>query len=416
MKKKLVTFVIATAMILSPIKSIVLAHNYNNKSIELSNDDIQYKNSKITCSYIDEVVKVAKEFCEDRQENFTINYTGSVNDLSHVLDKLKEDMRKTDSYLYFSMEHFNISYGGFDGQIEVTFNMTYRTNKSQESYVDSKVDEILGNIIRPNMTDDRKEKAIHDYIVSHVKYDKTFKKYTAYDALYNGTCVCQGYALLTNKMLNKVGIENKIISGTAGGDHAWNLVNLHGKWYHLDCTWDDPIPDVQGRILYNYYNLSDRQMGKDHHWTNSDYPICDTKYDMNDLDKQLPKTESKKIDLNGFKQMKSYANIQTDKVWHIDFTKTIDKNSIGKGSVFVVEKDEFKNKFNDIKQLENKTFINSLNKAFVDITWNGKKTLTINPISNYKNNKTYYIIINKNVFSSYGENIPKPVIMEFTTK
>ena len=64
-------------------------------------------------------------------------------------------------------------------------------------------------------------------------------------------------------MLNESGIETKIVLGKGNGeDHAWNLVKLHDIWYHLDCTWDDPVPDVKGRVLYNYFNLNDEKISE----------------------------------------------------------------------------------------------------------------------------------------------------------
>lgn len=74
------------------------------------------------------------------------------------------------------------------------------------------------------MTDLQKEKAIHDYIVSHVANDTSLTEYSPYAALVKGTTVCQGYALLTYKMLHKVGVPVRLIEGSADGvAHLWNL-------------------------------------------------------------------------------------------------------------------------------------------------------------------------------------------------
>jgi transglutaminase/protease-like cytokinesis protein 3 len=125
----------------------------------------------------------------------------------------------------------------------------------------------------------QKEKAIHDYIVSHIAYDTKLANYTAYAAIAKGKTVCQGFALLTYRMLEDVGIESRIEEGHAGGvSHAWNAVNLEGNWFLLDTTWDDPIPFEKGRILYNYYNLTDAQLQKDHTWNKSAYPTANTSF------------------------------------------------------------------------------------------------------------------------------------------
>ena len=35
--------------------------------------------------------------------------------------------------------------------------------------------------------------------------------------------------------------------------HIWNVVELKGKWYHLDLTWDDPVmSDGTERLSHDY--------------------------------------------------------------------------------------------------------------------------------------------------------------------
>ena len=59
-------------------------------------------------------------------------------------------------------------------------------------------------------------------------------------------------------MLSEAGVSARYVFGTGHGEnHLWNLVYLEGKWYHLDCTWNDPTPDTPSKVRYNYYNLSD---------------------------------------------------------------------------------------------------------------------------------------------------------------
>ena len=85
------------------------------------------------------------------------------------------------------------------------------------------------------MKDHQKEKAIHDWIVSHIAYDTRLVSHSAYDGLVNGTTVCQGYALITFEMMKQAGIPVKIVEGSSRGiSHTWNLVKIGGKWYHLN--------------------------------------------------------------------------------------------------------------------------------------------------------------------------------------
>ncbi len=125
----------------------------------------------------------------------------------------------------------------------------------------------------------KKVKAIHDYVVKHVSYDTSYQAYTAYEALANRSAVCQGYTLLTYQLMRQAGIQTRFVTGKGNGQaHAWNLVKIEGKWYHLDTTFDDPVPDKAGRVTYSYYNMTDEQMSKDHEWDRSKYPEATTNY------------------------------------------------------------------------------------------------------------------------------------------
>ena len=66
-----------------------------------------------------------------------------------------------------------------------------------------------------------------------------------YGALYNKKVVCEGYARTFKYILDGLGIENVLVSGTGTNSsgvtesHAWNYVKIDEKWYGVDVTWDD---------------------------------------------------------------------------------------------------------------------------------------------------------------------------------
>lgn len=147
---------------------------------------------------------------------------------------------------------------------------------------------IISNIITPDMSDLKKELAIHDYLVKNTQYDYSnfiagrvpAESYTAYGVLTKGIGVCLGYAQATKLLLNKAGIEAVVVIGTAYGvggwnAHAWNIVKLDGEYYHLDVTFDDPYPD-SGDLVdnYRYFNLTNEEISKDHTWDMNQFPKC----------------------------------------------------------------------------------------------------------------------------------------------
>ncbi len=65
-------------------------------------------------------------------------------------------------------------------------------------------------------------------------------------AAVEGSGVCEAYARDIQLILNCIGVENVLVTGTAGsGSHAWNIVRFDdGSFYCVDCTWDDLRGDL----------------------------------------------------------------------------------------------------------------------------------------------------------------------------
>lgn len=149
----------------------------------------------------------------------------------------------------------------------------------------NRVQSIIKEIIMPNMSDYEKEKAIHDYLVENGTYGfiKGKEKSWSYESkgiLLKGKGVCSSYAEAMQLLLSLVDIESKIVIGKAEIDHSWNLVKINKMWYHVDTTWDDPVPDEKGRVLYHYFNIPDELIEKSHVWKR-DYYESATSYEEN---------------------------------------------------------------------------------------------------------------------------------------
>lgn len=153
--------------------------------------------------------------------------------------------------------------------------------KAKELY--AVVKQIMETQISDGMTDFEKEVALHDYLVKNCRYSEDTNQpaesdiYRAYGALVNGDAVCNGYAEALQLLFMCAGIDSEFVIGTANGiDHAWNLVKLDGKWYHLDATWNDPIPDLGEDLVHPYFNVSDEVIEESHIWDHTKYPVADS--------------------------------------------------------------------------------------------------------------------------------------------
>ena len=144
-----------------------------------------------------------------------------------------------------------------------------------------------------SLSDYDRIKAVHNWMIRNVRYD--YRNYlkgkipmssgTVEGALLKKKCVCQGYAVAFCKLMSSYHIPCKYVHGKAGsGNHAWNMVKLNGKWYHIDVTWDDPIVNGRGNntnIHYTYFLKSTSYMlAHRHSFKISAYPKCkSTVYD-----------------------------------------------------------------------------------------------------------------------------------------
>lgn len=126
-----------------------------------------------------------------------------------------------------------------------------------------------------------KELFIHDFIVNNVKYDKLKKEYSheIIGALGNGVAVCEGIAKAVKALCDQLGIWCIIALSEANPEkgikyrHAWNVIKINGQYYHLDATFDNTL-SKDDTVRYDYVNLSDKQIFRDHEPVIWRVPAC----------------------------------------------------------------------------------------------------------------------------------------------
>ncbi len=108
----------------------------------------------------------------------------------------------------------------------------------------------------PEKTDLDKVRAIHDFLCRRIVYGgdgdpTTGLDQNAYSALVSPCkTVCAGYAASAKLLCDRYGLPCVNVTGLGGERHAWNYVQMDdGKWYAMDCTWDDATADP----LYDFF-------------------------------------------------------------------------------------------------------------------------------------------------------------------
>lgn len=116
-----------------------------------------------------------------------------------------------------------------------------------------------------------KIKYIHDFLCRSVTYDKLKKSYSheVIGPLTNGVGVCEGIAKTAKLMCDQLGVECIVVLCENDPDrgikyrHAWNIVKLGGKYYHMDATFDNTLSKC-GETRYDYLLLDDGRIRRDH--------------------------------------------------------------------------------------------------------------------------------------------------------
>ena len=280
------------------VKSSVVHHDIQTYSLE----DVEYTSDQ------EKLVKIFREKLINRESNIVLYYHCDEEITQEFFSNLVHQLfqkaikhtgnGKEGDYLKWHCQGWTvkatISGNSNEGYgLNIFYDVSYLSSLEQEEKVDEEVSNLLKSLDLSNKTDYQKVKAIYDYICSNVTYDhdnlndKSYSlKYTAYAALINKTAVCQGYASLFYRLALDAGVDTRVISGEAGGPHAWNIVKLNGKYYNLDSTWD------AGRSTYAYFlkntNDFDDHVRDNDYQSNEfieEYPMWDESYTEIDCNK-----------------------------------------------------------------------------------------------------------------------------------
>ena len=182
--------------------------------------------------------------------------------------------------LFYSVT-FTYKYYPDSTAVEMTPQYLFPKNKIKEhcQAMESRVKKLAHQAA--DLDEKGKELFIHDFIVKNVKYDKLKKEYSheIIGALGNGVAVCEGMAKAVKILCDELNLWCIIAVAEANPDkgikyrHAWNIIRIGGQYYHLDVTFDNTL-SKDDTVRYDYVNLSDRQMFRDHEPVIWKVPVC----------------------------------------------------------------------------------------------------------------------------------------------
>ena len=220
-----------------------------------------------------------------------------------------------DISLYQIQADFSMIYHGFYANLQnmegkvtgiealnlqcMQLNCTYRIGKvllnMMEKELQQEITKLSHKLFCPSMNDAVKAYVAHNYLAKTVEYDTREElnslemsyRQSAYGAIIQHKCVCQGFAEAYKRLLDTQGIDCQVVCGKIKRSeeyHAWNLVSFNGvDYYHVDVTWDS---FSTGRTSDTYYGLSDRDVASTRLWTKRPFWTCNGEIDIKAIAKK----------------------------------------------------------------------------------------------------------------------------------
>lgn len=200
---------------------------------------------------------------------------------------------------------FDSSFNSYNGYIKWTVKYDYDISKKEVDELNTFVRTWVRTNINSSMTEEEKVRTINDFMVREYRYTfgdrgelsgdqhgtEKIGKYSVYSSfalLYEKGGVCDSKAKMFYRLAKEAGLEVIYITGNvSSGLHAWNMVKVDGKWYHIDPTWNRGQYEGDSEYQYfndrSYYLKGDATMSNTHTWERAKYPGAFEDYPSHNL-------------------------------------------------------------------------------------------------------------------------------------
>src|SRR5574344_660638 len=235
-------------------------------------------------------------------------------------------------------------------RVEIELNYLVSDKADLDSKIE-KINSVLNPIVEKASSMDKfnAELYIHDKICelsSYYRYsninDVPQECHSIYGTFILNKAVCDGLSKAYQLALNKLGIENILLTGYIQDQaHAWNLVKIDNNWYHVDITSDKSVSDKEGKeaTIHSYFNITTEQIKK----TN-----------VIDNEKNIPIANS--TDYNYYIKMGKYIDVtdnfsaklknilkNNDNQYLVEFATDSRMNSVPEKMVYIFTENQYSN-------------------------------------------------------------------------
>ncbi len=143
------------------------------------------------------------------------------------------------AYTFYSAGHYACWVDVYQGENNIAWEYIDFTVGGTQT-IEKKVAEVVSSCRAS--TDWQTALNLYDWLTHHMYYDGSYSFYGP-DAILRGYGVCDSYSKDYLLLCQEAGIP---VERALSSSHAWNTLNIDGKWYQADPTWDDPNSAMPG--------------------------------------------------------------------------------------------------------------------------------------------------------------------------
>lgn len=169
-----------------------------------------------------------------------------------------------------------------DGFVLELTDIDYLSDLHAQSYLDKTIDELFAQNNVDKMSQYEKARFVYSYLIDNINYEEGSNFHSAYEAMKRRESSSYGRVSLAYYMLNKAGVDTRIISGDG---QEWLIVEMFGKYFNIDPIADADVPEfidasyfLKGSETFGRLHTPDWQFNTDSF--RAQYPISESDYEL----------------------------------------------------------------------------------------------------------------------------------------
>ena len=241
--------------------------SFTKKNNDPKSDQVDF--DSITAKYGNVITAVEKGYK-------ALQTTIDLSEFNITYDELRDIIEYLciDHGYYYVKGAYNYSTKGENVE---EYNPEYYMTAKEIEKIDRQIEEIANSVAEEaakQKTDIEKLIYIHNFLIANITYGSgnTDNANNLYGAFILKNTLCTGYSEAFSLLASKVGIKAWVVTSMKLA-HAWNIVLLDGRYYFVDCAWDDPTINnpslinnpVSGYGRYQYFMCSEDYLYENDH-------------------------------------------------------------------------------------------------------------------------------------------------------